>query len=206
MEVLPPSGTSCVRQWLIIYRSQRCPDVFTKRFGFGFFSYLFLFAMHFTSCVLNDHTSTHLHAVMGCITCLFLAASGAAGSREANLKGVLGVWDSSGCLWHSSVTCWDVAYLSLHNLMCERRKWWAPQAIRTGWGMSQPAPVISSAAAPEWLWHFWNHLQIDTGFNGTYMCAEVFCFSAKVLSTLYFSHVFFFPVQELNNALCFPVV
>lgn len=76
----------------------RCPDVFTKRFGFGFFSYLFLFAMHFTSCVLNDHTSTHLHAVMGCITCLFLAASGAASSREANLKGVLGVWDSSGCL------------------------------------------------------------------------------------------------------------
>lgn len=75
----------------------RCPDVFTKRFGFFLFSYLFLFVMHFTSCVLNDHTSTHLHAVMGCITCLFLAASGAAASREANMNGLLGVWESSGC-------------------------------------------------------------------------------------------------------------
>lgn len=52
MEVLPPSGTNCVRQWLIIYRSLmylRRPDVFIRGFFFGLFTYLFIFVIHFTS-------------------------------------------------------------------------------------------------------------------------------------------------------------
>lgn len=71
-----------------------------------------------------------------------------------------------------------------------------------------PSPLLSFTAQPllsdfdtfeiifKFIWFF----------NGNYMCAKVVCFSAKVLSTLYFSHLFFFTVQEFNNGLCFPVV
>lgn len=211
MEVLPPSGTSCVRQRLIIYRSHWCisrrPDVFIKRFFFALFNYLFLSVMHFTShgIILPPISMQSWVYYMP-----LAASSGAAVSGETNMKDILGVWGCSGCLWRSALSCWDVAYPSLCNLTCEQREWPGRGPCPPGpddWLRNAPAhPCHFHTAPPEWLWHFWNHLQIYMVFNGTYVCSKVFCSSAKVLSTLYFSHMFFLTVQKRNNALCFPVV
>lgn len=148
--------------------------------------------------VLNDYTTADLHKVVRFITFLLqLLLELQAAERQIwrvswVYESLQAVFDTIPCLagmWHRGATgeC-------------------TPQALTTSWGMPQPAPVISSTALPEWLWRFWNHLHVYTVFNGSDVCATVFCFSAKVLSTLYFSLMFFFTVQELNNALCFPVV
>lgn len=172
MEVLPPSGTSCIRQWLITSRSQWCiwdALMFYKKISFCFvyLSFFFLYVCVWFilfPMMLKDDACTHLHGVTECVTFLFqllleLQAVERQIQRAFWMYGTVpAIFTAIPCLfgmWHippSSAS--RVSRESGSAAEC------VPQVLKTGWGIFQPSPDIFIATHPEELGHFWNHLQI----------------------------------------------
>lgn len=139
------------------------------------------------------------------------AASGAAGSGEANRKGLLDVWDCSSnlhCSPLSSLGC-GISLPAQPHMWAERL---APQqnVFPRSWRLAEEfcSPPLTFLSQPilRNLGNFEIICRFIWFYNDAYVCGEVFCYSAEILSTLHFSHIFFITVQETNNALCFPAV
>lgn len=193
MEVLPPSGTSCIRQWLITSRSQWCiwdALMFYKKISFCFvyLSFFFLYVCVWFilfPMMLNDDACTHLHGVTECVRDIPLpAASGAAGSGEADRKGLLDIWDCSSNLHCKPLPFWDVAYPSLLSLTCEQREWLCSRMCPPGlknWLRNFPALPWHFYCNPSWgTWALLKSSADLYGFLMMLMCVlRCFVFQLK---------------------------
>lgn len=128
----------------------RCLDVFIIFFFFALFGFLSLFVIYFISHGVKWsywHPSPCTHGVY---YMPLSASSGAAGSGDANTKGLHGVWDCSECLRHSRclvrMRCVPPSTTS-HSSRAEGPAGkCVPQVPTTSWGTSQPA--LSFPAQP----------------------------------------------------------